>query len=149
MERSNQPFEDDQGVISFNGMIYNYLEIKKDLISKGINFKTTSDTEVLLKFLNYYGVSKINKLDGMWAFVYYNYKKKNYLSVGIDLGKNHYIFLKIKNIIFGSSIDFILTISRTKHKIDKRQAETYLKNGFRSLFFQKKNAQSLFKDIFL
>ena len=59
LERSNQPFEDDQGVISFNGMIYNYLEIKKDLISKGINFKTTSDTEVLLKFLNYYGVSKI------------------------------------------------------------------------------------------
>ena len=65
-------------------------------------------------------------------------KKKKLFICRDRFGKKPlYFFKNKKNIIFGSSIDFILTISRTKHKIDKRQAETYLKNGFRSLFSKK------------
>ena len=47
--RSNQPFEMDDLIIIFNGEIYNYLELKNDLLKKGEMFKTNSDTEVLLK----------------------------------------------------------------------------------------------------
>ena len=50
-EKSNQPLEDEHGTIIFNGMIYNYLELK-DLLKKGVKFNTNSDTEVLLKMLN-------------------------------------------------------------------------------------------------
>ena len=71
--RSNQPFKDSEGMIVFNGMIYNFLEIRKKLLKKKIKFKTKSDTEVLLKFLNYYGIKKLNMLDGMWSFAYYNF----------------------------------------------------------------------------
>ena len=53
-ETANQPLMDDKGIIVFNGMIYNYLEVKKKL-EKNNEFKTKSDTEVLLKFLNIYG----------------------------------------------------------------------------------------------
>ena len=49
---SNQPMLDNEGVIVFNGLIYNYLEIKKKLEIQGEKFKTKSDTEVLLKLLN-------------------------------------------------------------------------------------------------
>jgi asparagine synthase (glutamine-hydrolysing) len=97
-KRSNQPLKDENGVIIFNGMIYNYVEIKKELISKGVKFCTNSDTEVLLKFLNIYGPEKLNLLDGMWSFAYYNFKKKNLSFHVIDLEKNPYICLKLKNL---------------------------------------------------
>ena len=48
------------------------IEIKKDLLKQKIKFKTTSDTEVLLKYLNFYGIEKINNLHGMWSFAYFS-----------------------------------------------------------------------------
>ncbi len=78
-KRSNQPFRDEDGILIFNGMIYNYIQIREDLIKKKINFKTKSDTEVLLKFLNTYGPKNLDLLDGMWSFAYYNFKKKNFI----------------------------------------------------------------------
>ena len=51
-KRSNQPFFFKNYVLSFNGEIYNYLEIKKKLILKGYNFETNSDTEVIIKLFD-------------------------------------------------------------------------------------------------
>ena len=53
-KRSNQPYYFKNFVLSFNGEIYNYIEINNSLISKGYSFDTSSDTEVLLKILNIY-----------------------------------------------------------------------------------------------
>ena len=52
-KRSNQPFNFKHLILSFNGEIYNYLEIKEKLISKGYKFETTSDTEVIIKFISF------------------------------------------------------------------------------------------------
>ena len=93
---SNQPFFDNEGLLIFNGMIYNYLEIRKHLEKKKISFLTNSDTEVLLKYLNYYGEEKLQKLDGMWAFAYYNFKIKKSYFQEILLEKSHYFMLMIK-----------------------------------------------------
>ena len=60
-QRSSQPFEDANYSVIFNGEIYNYLEIKKDLILKGFKFHTTSDTEVLLKSYIVYGINFFKK----------------------------------------------------------------------------------------
>ena len=101
-KRSNQPFEDENGILIFNGEIYNYLEIKNDLIKKGIKFKTKSDTEVLLKFLNFEGEDQISRLDGMWAFAYYS-KKKKYTVLSRDkFGEKplYYYFNKKKRVLF-------------------------------------------------
>ena len=76
-EKANQPFEDKEGIISFNGEIYNYIEIKKKLQKANIKFETKSDTEVLLKYLNFYGTKKLNEIYGMWSFIYYSKKKRN------------------------------------------------------------------------
>jgi len=134
-KRSNQPLKDENGVIIFNGMIYNYIEIKKKLISKGIKFYTNSDTEVLLKFLNIYGPEKLNLLDGMWSFAYYNFKKKK-LIISRDrfAEKPLYLFKTKKSLIFGSSIDYILKITKKKFKLSKKHFQSFLKNGFRSLY---------------
>lgn len=71
---ANQPFTDESGVytIVFNGEIFNYKSLKKDLIQKGINFKTESDTEVLLKLYISEGKSCLNKLNGFFSFAIHN-----------------------------------------------------------------------------
>lgn len=65
----NQPLSDGSGLwIVFNGEIFNYLELKKDLQEKGYEFKTKTDTEVILKIYREYGPDGFAHLNGMWAF---------------------------------------------------------------------------------
>ncbi|MEO8823365.1 MAG: asparagine synthase (glutamine-hydrolyzing) [Ginsengibacter sp.] len=66
----HQPMSDisERYVISFNGEIYNYLEIKKDLLKEGFSFKTGSDTEVILTAFAAWGTCSFEKLNGMFAF---------------------------------------------------------------------------------
>ena len=61
--------EDGNKCIVFNGEIYNYLEIRQDLSDIGYNFTTDSDTEVLLKAYEEWGVDCLEKLNGMWSFI--------------------------------------------------------------------------------
>ena len=63
--RSNQPMisECDKYILSYNGEIYNFKELKSDLIKKGLNFKTNSDTEVLLNGFKFYGKEILEKLN--------------------------------------------------------------------------------------
>src|SRR5580765_2528259 len=65
--RSNQPFEDDRFTLLFNGEIYNYQEIKKELQKEGFVFHTTSDTEALFYGLKRWGVDALKRLNGMFA----------------------------------------------------------------------------------
>ena len=65
----NQPMTDENWLwIIYNGEIFNYIELKKELIEKGYTFKTNTDTEVILKIYKEYGDSGFEKLNGMWAF---------------------------------------------------------------------------------
>ena len=70
-ERSAQPYHSDCGryVIVFNGEIYNFLALKFELVKKGVRFRTTSDTEVLLALFMVEGVAMLPRLRGMFAFV--------------------------------------------------------------------------------
>lgn len=74
-ERSNQPMNVNDNIIVFNGEIYNFLEIKEELINKGCVFNTTGDTEVLLKGYEVWGEEIVSKLNGMFAFAIYDVKK--------------------------------------------------------------------------
>lgn len=73
-ERSNQPFEYERLVIVFNGEIYNFEEIRQELVKLNYQFETTGDTEVLLKGFHCWGVNVVEKLNGMFAFVIYDKK---------------------------------------------------------------------------
>lgn len=73
--------------LSFNGEIYNYLELKSNLISEGHSFDTESDTEVLLKLIGAYGIESVTKLNGMFAFVYFSQKQNVLYFVRDSLGK--------------------------------------------------------------
>lgn len=73
-ERSNQPYSFDHLKIVFNGEIYNFQDIKKELVELGYVFETTSDTEVLIKGFSKWGKEMLPKLNGMFAFAIYDAK---------------------------------------------------------------------------
>ena len=124
---SHQPFEDEYGIITFNGMIYNYLELKKELRGKGINFKTKSDTEVLLKMLNMYSVQALKRLEGMWSFAYFNKKSKQLVISRDRLGeKPLYYFIKKGNFYFSNSMLSLKKIVNTKFNFNFKKINNLL-----------------------
>ncbi|MBL0310709.1 MAG: asparagine synthase (glutamine-hydrolyzing) [Bacteroidetes bacterium] len=67
-DEANQPFEYEGVVLIFNGEVYNYLEIKKELEGKGFRFRTQSDTEVVCAAYKCWGEDCVQRFMGMWAF---------------------------------------------------------------------------------
>lgn len=75
--KSNQPMVSYDGryILTFNGEIYNYIELKRELSEKGAVFKTNSDTEVIIEAYREYGAECMNRFNGMWAFALYDTKE--------------------------------------------------------------------------
>lgn len=99
-EKGKQPMEyaDGKYVITFNGEIYNFLEIKKELTSKGYRFRTDSDTEVVLAAFCEWKEECLNKFNGMWALaIYDNKEKKTFLSRD-RFGKKPLFYTYIKGV---------------------------------------------------
>ena len=97
------PYKEGEFVLSYNGEIYNYLELKKELQKLGWKFNTTSDTEVLLKSYRQWGPKMFDKLNGMFAFAIYDTKnKKLILARDIAGEKPLYYYTKGKKFLFAS-----------------------------------------------
>lgn len=104
-----------KAIIVFNGEIYNFLEIKGELIKKGYTFKNKSDTEVILASYFEWGEDCVKHFNGMWAFCIYDLQKKILFLSRDRLGqKPIYYFHKKGKFIFSSEIKGIL-----KHKVPK------------------------------
>ena len=144
-KNSNQPFSDDSGTLIFNGMIYNYLELKKKLKKKGIKFRTNSDTEVLLKLLNIYKERSLKYLDGMWSFAYYNFKDNNIILSRDRLGEKP-LFVKWNksNLYFSNSIKALYELDKEKLIFNDRKVKECLRYPDKSLGLDN---STLFKNI--
>tara|TARA_R110002050_G_scaffold74772_4_gene160161 strand:+ start:64190 stop:65899 length:1710 start_codon:yes stop_codon:yes gene_type:complete len=106
---ANQPFTDTSGryVIVFNGEIYNYLELK-DSLKNDYNFKTTSDTEVLLAIYIKHGKDCLHLLNGMFSFAIWDKLKKELFAARDRFGIKPFYYLKNKNtLVFSSEIKAI------------------------------------------
>ena len=92
---ANQPFfKEDLGLtIVFNGEIYNYLNLKKELESLGYHFTTTSDTEVLLAAFRHYGDSVCQHLIGMFAFVIYDHQQQTVFAARDRFGEKPFFYI--------------------------------------------------------
>jgi asparagine synthase (glutamine-hydrolysing) len=108
-ENGRQPMEwADRYVITFNGEIYNYIELKKELEQKGIRFKTTSDTEVLLALYAEEGSKCLEKLNGMWAFAIYDKKDETLFLSRDRMGKKPLFYSQIGDFfVFASEMKAI------------------------------------------
>jgi len=96
-EKAAQPmFTIDKNiVVCFNGEIYNYKELRKDLESLNYNFFSTSDTETILYAYKEWGIDFINKISGMFAIVIYDFKKRELYLIRDRIGvKPIYFYLQ-------------------------------------------------------
>jgi asparagine synthase (glutamine-hydrolysing) len=125
----HQPMCDKNGNvwIVFNGEIYNYVELKQDLIKKGYSFRTSTDTEVLLYSYIEWGMECLEKFNGMWAFVIYD-KRKNVLWGSRDrFGvKPLYYYNKNGHFVFASEIKALVGLPFVEKKINEAVAFEYL-----------------------
>jgi len=128
LDRSNQPFQDQDGniIIMFNGEIYNFLNLKKEL-EKDYIFKTTSDTEVLLYAYKKWGVDFLKKINGMFSITMYDKLQKKILLIRDQMGiKPLYYSISNSNIIFSSEIKSILNTDLIKKEINPTAIDSYL-----------------------
>jgi len=101
----HQPMRFNKTVIVFNGEIYNYQEIQKELIAKGYQFTSSSDTEVVLKAFDCWGVKCVDHFIGMFAFALYDEEHKRLWLFRDRAGvKPLYYHYKNDTIAFGSEL---------------------------------------------
>lgn len=128
-EHGHQPMlsQDGQVIITFNGAIYNFLELRRELIALGHPIKTYSDTEVLLYAYREWGEECLSHLNGMFAFVIHD-KKNNILFGARDrLGeKPLYYYHDHDNFIFASEIKAILESGAVKAEMSPESLHDYL-----------------------
>lgn len=119
--------EDESIVVTFNGEIYNYQDIKKELIEKGHTFKTDADTEVLVHGYEEYGKELLGKLRGMYAFAIWDIKNKKMLMARDIFGIKPLFYTKTdKDFVFGSEIKAILKFPTVKKELNEEALESYL-----------------------
>ena len=139
-KRSNQPFKFKDYILSFNGEIYNYMDLKKKLIESGYQFETTSDTEVIIKLFDLEGINSFKKLSGIFALSIYDVKlKKLYLIRDVVGVKPLYYYHEsnTKKFIYSSLINSLL-LSLNEKKLNYNALISYSnfnRNDYRETFF--------------
>lgn len=119
LQKGKQPLfnEDKSLVLICNGEIYNYIEIKEDLISKGHVFNSESDSETILHLYEEYGVNCLEHLRGMFAFCLWDTKKKQLFAARDRIGEKTLYYAQVPSgVVFSTELKAIL-----KYYIDKPQ----------------------------
>ena len=144
-EKANQPLysEDKNIVLVANGEIYNFIELKAELIKKGVKFKTNSDCEPIIYCYKEYGLEFVKKLYGMFAFALFD-RKKNQLILARDrLGIKplYYLYSPHNFFIFASEIKAILEALDIIPPLNEKAIVHFFLNQFYS------GRSTIFKDI--
>lgn len=127
-----------------NGEIYNFKEIKKELICLGYEFKSSSDTEVIIYSYIEWGIDCVKKFNGMFAFALWDNRKKTLYLARDRFGVKPLYYTILNNfVIFGSEIKAILEYKDYKKKINSEALDEYF--TFQNLF----QYHTLFKGIYL
>jgi asparagine synthase (glutamine-hydrolysing) len=138
-ERANQPLRFGDRVLIVNGELYNYLELRRDLETRGgAPFATRSDSEILLRKLAEEGWQGLADCEGMWAFALLD-ESDGSLILGRDRfgEKPLYLYRDGAGLYFGSEIKFIAALLGHRPPIDFDHLTRYMVNGYKSLYKHK------------
>jgi asparagine synthase (glutamine-hydrolysing) len=126
-KKANQPMQFKKSVIVYNGEIYNFKDIKKELMQFGYSFNTNSDTEVILKAFDKWGVKCVEKFRGMFAFAILKDNKLFIIRDRVGIKPLYYSFMEDK-FLFGSELkSFEFLINK---KIDKNALYNFFSYGY-------------------
>lgn len=135
VEGSAQPLSNEDGTVwvTFNGEIYNYLELRQELLARGHEFRTRGDTEVLVHLYEEHGVEMVSLLDGIFAFAIYDTRKKQLLLARDRVGVKPLYFWHHPpsgDLVFGSFLPTLLAHPRVPREHDPRALAQYLQFGY-------------------
>ena len=145
LKGGDQPMATADGrlVITFNGEIYNYRELREDLKIKGHTFQTNSDTEVLLHGYSEYGTKILDRLRGMFAFVIWDTQKQELFGARDMFGIKPFYYAEIDGqFVYGSEIKSILEYPGYTREVNLEALEQYLSFQYSVL------PETFFKGIF-
>jgi len=124
---------DNRFVISYNGEIYNFKEIREDLITQGIKFNSNCDTEVLINSVSTWGIDAIKKFNGMFACAIWDIKEKTLFLIRDRYGiKPVYYALQGNTFFFGSEQKAITSNPKFKKNLNKKTLKEYF--TFQNIF---------------
>ncbi len=129
----DQPMGTPDGSLQvvFNGEIYNFLELRRELESKGHTFRTKSDTESILHAYREWGADCISHLEGMFAIALWDEHQKRLLLARDRIGKKPlYYMVNGKKIIFGSELKALLAVPGVERELDYQALDAYLSFGY-------------------
>lgn len=145
LESGSQPItnESDDLILTFNGEIYNYQQLRDDLIHKGHSFKTKTDAEVVLHGFEEYGKNLLNLLRGMFAFVIWDKNSTSLFGARDFFGIKPFYYTNVNgNIIFASEIKSILKHPNVPKELNPSALEHYLSFQYSPL------EETFFKNIY-
>ena len=142
-KNGNQPFSNDRYHLVYNGEIYNYIDMRHDLKEFKIAFRSNSDTEVLFHYLIHFGVQRtLQELNGMFAFAFFDQKKKKLYLCRDRLGiKPLFFTLRNDTLFFASEIKAL--VKNLDFKVDNVKA-LYSTLGAN----EKSRHETVFEDLF-
>lgn len=147
-QNAHQPMTDKSGnlAITYNGEIYNYLELKDELIKKGYDFTSSSDTEVALKSYKEWGEGCFERFNGMWALAIFDKRNRKVILSRDRFGKKPLYYYKTKNeFVFASEIKAILKYPGVVKKPNYAKIFRYLSGNYRYVDIDN---ESYFEGIF-
>ena len=134
LRSGQQPIFDCSGnlAIVFNGEIYNFPELKKDLEARGHRFKTNSDTETIVHAYEEFGADCVEHLRGMFAFAIYDFRDESLFIARDRVGKKplFYSLTEKGNFVFGSELKVLIEHGEISKKIDFSALDAYLTFGY-------------------
>jgi asparagine synthase (glutamine-hydrolysing) len=132
--RANQPFETEACVLVYNGEIYNWRELRAELETRGVAFRTMSDTEVVARAWEAWGAGAFARFEGMWALALVD-RASGDLVLGRDAfgEKPLYVLERDGEIVFGSQTDFVEILASRPLRADMDRLARYLVNGYREI----------------
>jgi asparagine synthase (glutamine-hydrolysing) len=128
-EAANQPLGLVHHVIAFNGEIYNFQDLRRDLKSRGFDFRSTGDTEVLLRGWTVWGEQVLDRLDGMFAFAIYD-GARAYLAVDPFGEKQLYWAETREGIYVSSELSPLAALLEAEVDISEEKLSAYLSLGY-------------------
>lgn len=126
-EAGKQPFSYlNRYHITYNGEVYNFLEIRNELETKGYSFKTNTDTEVILAAFHFYGKDCLCKFNGMWAFAIWDEQEKELFIARDRFGVKplNYLYIPNKLFAFASETIAFKNLDGFKRKFNHQNLET-------------------------
>ncbi|MCG6553490.1 MAG: asparagine synthase (glutamine-hydrolyzing) [Candidatus Magnetominusculus sp. LBB02] len=146
-ENGHQPMEHSESAVCiiYNGEVYNYMELKAELIDAGVSFVSTTDTEVILNAYEKWGTACFSRFNGMWALAIVDMNRGKIILSRDRMGvKPLYYYKTDEDIIFASEIKALLLHPKTKKEPNLDKIFRYISGSYR--YVDNDNA-SFFKDI--